>query len=111
VHPDDTAASRWLAEALVHSGHHEEAAPLLARLLTLSPERAGTLLRLAGIIELSAGRLDDAQQLMEKSASADPKSMDAQYYLARIAMVRGRPAEARRAIDAIHELEKGDSHR
>ena len=111
VHPDDAAASRWLAEALVHSGHHEEAAPLLARLLTLSPERAGTLLRLAGIVELSAGRLDEAQQLMEKSASADPKSMDAQYYLARIAMVRGRPAEARRAIDAIHELEKGDSHR
>ena len=105
IHPTDVEIRRLLAETLVLAGRAGEAEPVLAALVASNPSDAAAL-RVKGLAALVAGQLEEAAEEMDRAAAADPKTLETRYHQARIAVMRGDLDSARRAIDALHDLEK-----
>ena len=100
-HPDMTEAWYQLAGMLSAAGRFEESAAAYNEFLIRAPILSGDILVEAGFIELRLGRTDEAEALAQQAMHDTPAK--AHELLARVALARGRlaeaEAEARSAVD------------
>jgi tetratricopeptide (TPR) repeat protein len=87
---------------LVARGRRAEAMPILERAARGGEPRAMTDLAL---LELDAGRLDDALAWSARAAAAAPLTASAQRAHGKVALAAGRPGEALPAFVAAYQLE------
>jgi tetratricopeptide (TPR) repeat protein len=94
VYPESWQARCQLSTGLLKQGKREEAADELGRAVRLDPdERHGILLELA-LLQVSVGRMDEAEQSLQAALRARPDYPEGHYELARFRARQGRTDEA-----------------
>jgi len=89
VEPDNAAAGRLLAAALIDGGHAADGGEVVRGLLTRTPDSA-ELERLAGVAEYEQGRYEVAERHLQRSLSLDPTSASTHVWLAESLLKRAR---------------------
>jgi tetratricopeptide (TPR) repeat protein len=104
--PNDVKPRIDLAEILIYAKRLPEAEPYLAEVLEMKPKDAAILARF-GVFYMSAGKLDKAFEMLQKSLAIQPNPT-AYLNLAGYYTKRGQIEEAVKAYDKVLEL-KPDS--
>lgn len=99
-----------LGVILEREGAVDEAEKRLQRALELDPENTVALLE-RGRLALSARRLDEAIELLERAVAASPDSLDPVYDLGWAYRLKGEDANARQLEQRAHELRLGTPQR
>lgn len=95
------------AELLIEAGANDEALRFLQEALLYDPGSAWLHLRI-GEIQLSAGRLDDAQQAAVAALERAPDALDAIRLLAVVSVLQGEQGRAQRVLRAGLDKHPGD---
>jgi predicted Zn-dependent protease len=103
-HPDDPAVMRGMAYCLHHLGQDEEAGTILDRLLKAHPDD-GMALSLRGLIELDAGRPEQAESWLRRAAALMPYEMTIAFNYARCLETLGKTEEAQKIRERTKQIE------
>ncbi len=103
-HPDDTAMRNTLASLYMSTNRAPEAEKIITSVLKSAPDNADSLV-LHGRILLQQTRIDDAMTDLQHATRADPRSVQAHYYLAVAQLQKKLPTLAQAELQSALELQ------